>query len=77
MNRPGWFFVHHLERLAVQIVDTKLSNDGGNMKVLIQSTCLAGLLLLGACNTVKGAGKDIQSVGEAGQDAINTTKKKK
>jgi predicted small secreted protein len=31
---------------------------------------------LSACNTVKGAGKDIQSVGQAGQDAINTTKKK-
>ncbi|WP_420810962.1 entericidin A/B family lipoprotein [Croceicoccus sediminis] len=24
-----------------------------------------------ACNTVKGAGEDIQSVGEAGEEAIN------
>ncbi|GGD30980.1 hypothetical protein GCM10010989_01380 [Croceicoccus pelagius] len=24
-----------------------------------------------ACNTVKGAGEDIQSVGQAGEDAIN------
>jgi entericidin B len=24
-----------------------------------------------ACNTVKGAGKDIQSVGQAGSDAIH------
>ncbi|MBS7668469.1 entericidin A/B family lipoprotein [Croceicoccus sp. 1NDH52] len=24
-----------------------------------------------ACNTVKGAGQDIESVGEAGEDAIN------
>lgn len=24
-----------------------------------------------ACNTVKGAGRDIESVGEAGSDAIN------
>lgn len=24
-----------------------------------------------ACNTVKGAGRDIQSVGQAGQDALN------
>ena len=26
---------------------------------------------LGACNAVKGAGQDIQSVGEAGEEAIN------
>lgn len=33
---------------------------------------IAGSLLLGlgACNTVKGLGKDIQSVGEAGDRAI-------
>lgn len=33
----------------------------------------AGSLALGtsACNTVKGAGRDIQSVGQAGEDAIN------
>jgi len=32
----------------------------------------AGLLMLGAtaCNTVKGAGQDIESVGEAGDDVI-------
>ena len=28
-------------------------------------------MALGACNTVKGAGEDIQSVGQAGEDAIN------
>ncbi|WP_068072854.1 entericidin A/B family lipoprotein [Novosphingobium lentum] len=34
--------------------------------------CAMGGLMLGAtaCNTVKGAGKDIQSVGQAGSDAI-------
>lgn len=33
----------------------------------------AGGLVLGsaACNTVKGAGRDIQSVGQAGSDAIH------
>lgn len=32
---------------------------------------LAGLVLAtGACNTVKGLGRDIQSVGEAGDRAI-------
>lgn len=28
-------------------------------------------LTAAACNTVKGAGRDIQSVGQAGSDAIN------
>ncbi len=28
-------------------------------------------LLATACNTVKGAGRDIESVGEAGSDAIH------
>jgi entericidin B len=28
-------------------------------------------LSVAACNTVKGAGKDIQSVGQAGDDAIH------
>ncbi|MCJ1960084.1 MULTISPECIES: entericidin A/B family lipoprotein [Novosphingobium] len=34
---------------------------------------LASGLVLGAsaCNTVKGAGEDIESVGQAGDDAIN------
>lgn len=28
-------------------------------------------LNVAACNTVKGAGKDVESVGQAGDDAIN------
>ncbi|WP_375197507.1 entericidin A/B family lipoprotein [Sphingobium sp.] len=34
---------------------------------------LAGLLIssLAACNTVKGAGRDIESVGRAGERVIN------
>jgi entericidin B len=33
---------------------------------------VAGSLAFGAsaCNTVKGAGKDVQSAGQAGEDAI-------
>lgn len=31
---------------------------------------LASVLVTG-CNTVKGAGRDIESVGEAGSEAIN------
>lgn len=30
----------------------------------------AALLLLSACNTVKGVGRDIESVGTAGEQAI-------
>ena len=39
-------------------------------KILIALT--AGVLALGAgaCNTVKGAGEDIESVGEAGDRAL-------
>lgn len=35
--------------------------------------CALGGVLMGAtaCNTVKGAGRDIESVGEAGADAID------
>lgn len=32
---------------------------------------VAGALLISACNTVKGAGEDIQSVGEEGEEVIN------
>jgi predicted small secreted protein len=32
------------------------------------------LVTLSACNTVKGAGEDIQSVGQAGEDAIDSAK---
>ena len=40
-------------------------------KLLI--ACALGGLVMGAsaCNTVKGMGRDIQSVGQAGDDAIN------
>jgi predicted small secreted protein len=42
---------------------------------IIQPRTLALLmmagLILGACNTVKGAGRDIESVGRAGERVIN------
>ena len=42
------------------------------MRKIIVAAAMGGLLLgSGACNTVKGAGRDIQSVGQAGSDAIN------
>jgi entericidin B len=42
------------------------------LKKLILALAAAGIALTAsACNTVKGAGKDIQSVGQAGSDAIH------
>jgi len=41
------------------------------MKTSLFVTVLAGAaLLLAGCATVKGVGKDIQSVGQAGEDVI-------
>lgn len=42
------------------------------MRKFILSLGLAATVLsVSACATVKGVGKDIESVGEAGQDAID------
>ncbi|MBK7162337.1 MULTISPECIES: entericidin A/B family lipoprotein [Sphingorhabdus] len=40
------------------------------MRKLIATSLIAATLLLSACNTVKGLGEDIESVGEAGDRAI-------
>jgi len=41
-------------------------------KKLVLVLVAAGVCLgASACNTVKGFGKDVQSVGQAGSDAIN------
>lgn len=41
------------------------------MKITLIAALLAGAMVtLSACATVKGAGKDIQSVGQAGEDVI-------
>jgi entericidin B len=40
-------------------------------KILVALTASAIALTATACNTVKGAGEDIESVGQAGSDAIN------
>lgn len=41
------------------------------VRKLLASLALTGIVLgASACNTVKGVGKDIQSVGEAGSRAI-------
>lgn len=40
------------------------------MRKIIIVALLASTGMLAACNTVKGAGRDIESVGQAGSDAI-------
>ncbi len=39
-------------------------------KVILALGVAAFSLTAAACNTVKGAGRDIESVGEAGDDAL-------
>jgi predicted small secreted protein len=40
------------------------------MRKLLTASLIAASLLLSACNTVKGLGRDIESVGEAGDRVI-------
>ncbi len=40
------------------------------MRKLLTASLIAASLLLSACNTIKGLGRDIESVGEAGDRAI-------
>lgn len=35
------------------------------MRKLVSATLVVGMLLVAGCNTVKGAGEDIQSAGKA------------
>ncbi|MDE0933708.1 MAG: entericidin A/B family lipoprotein [Novosphingopyxis baekryungensis] len=41
------------------------------MRKVVLAGLVAATFLMSACNTVKGAGEDIESVGRAGEDAIN------
>jgi len=40
------------------------------LRILAISTLAFAVMALGACNTVKGLGRDIESVGEAGERAL-------
>ena len=40
-------------------------------KIIIAAGVAAIALSATACNTVKGLGRDVESVGQAGDDAIN------
>lgn len=48
----------------------KAMTNRARVGVMIAALSVAGLAL-GGCATVKGAGKDITSAGQAGEDAIN------
>lgn len=41
------------------------------MRKILASLIISSTLILSACNTVQGVGEDIESVGRAGEDAIN------
>lgn len=41
------------------------------MRKALIALLLAGTFTMAACNTVEGAGKDVESAGEAVQDAAN------
>lgn len=41
------------------------------MRKLAAALLISASLMVSACNTVKGVGRDIESVGQAGEDAIN------
>lgn len=40
-------------------------------KIIVAAVMGSLLMAAAACNTVKGAGRDIQSVGQAGSEAIH------
>ncbi|MGO4332550.1 entericidin A/B family lipoprotein [Cupriavidus sp. 2TAF22] len=46
------------------------------MRKLMALFCLAGVVLVTGCNTVSGAGKDIERGGEKMQGAAQDTKQK-
>lgn len=41
------------------------------MRKLFAFLAISSTLILAACNTVQGVGRDIESVGRAGEDAID------
>lgn len=44
------------------------------MRKLFGIVMVAGALLVSACNTVEGAGRDVSSAGDAVSDAANDSK---
>jgi predicted small secreted protein len=44
------------------------------VRKIVTATLIAGTMLLAACNTVSGAGKDVSSAGRAVTDAADDSK---
>ncbi|WP_442681480.1 entericidin A/B family lipoprotein [Sphingomonas sp. ASY06-1R] len=44
------------------------------VRKVLEATLIAGTLLLAACNTVSGAGKDVSSAGKAVSNAAEDSK---
>lgn len=44
---------------------TRIESKGNTMRKLILLTIAGATLLVGACNTIEGAGKDVSSAGHA------------
>ena len=40
------------------------------LRLIAISALALGMLALSSCNTVKGLGRDVESVGQAGDDAL-------
>lgn len=59
----------------MKIVPAKLAKTVA-LAAAVGTLSLAAMTLTG-CNTVKGVGKDVQSAGQAGQDAIDSATQKK
>lgn len=61
-----------MTRLAPQTIFNRALRKDIAMRKMIMALGLAALTLTAsACNTVKGLGNDIESVGQAGDEAIN------
>jgi entericidin A len=56
--------------MSVENVEVRLKGSLMTSRTLL-AALIGATLLLSACATVKGVGRDIQSVGQAGQDAID------
>jgi predicted small secreted protein len=52
------------ERMPKRIIVLPLSRSGGFMRKVLGLVVVAGALMVSACNTVEGVGKDVSSAGQ-------------
>ena len=55
---------------------TSFANGRAPVRAALAASLVAAMALLSACNTMQGAGKDIERGGEKMQDAARSTKDK-